>query len=260
MEGSTKLKFYPKFNWADGQDLEVPPTDILKTRPLALSPEQLRQMEIDPPNWALRASCKLGGHRQSKREIVQEGHRIVPWVDAPEMPPKRPLGPFLKDSDSQEACNRALMRRRKRQAANSGPAARKAVPKGNLREDDYRFWKGYALDSLGEGAQCRWCGAYLQGRNAMQAHHAADYCKERLLALYRFAKKGPQCYCLACKTQTPGRRWGLPLCQRPSCIGRWKFTFNMYLPGLLQYMEWAAAEQKLDPTMGPYSNIPGSSS
>jgi hypothetical protein len=217
-------------------------------------------LEIDPPNWAVGAISKQGGRRHSKREVQlgsasgayspSMGH-IVPW-----RPPEGPKN----SPDAQLAYDRAMAKRRAKQAKRSEAqvSARKAVPAGNLSEDDYRFWKGFPLmNSDKELATCRWCGLICNGRNRMLRHHVEAYCKEHLLALYRFAhKQSKQRYCFACRTQTSERRWGFPLCNKITCIGRWKFTDVKKLGGFGQYRLWAEEAQFKDPAGGPFSQLP----
>ncbi len=107
------------------------------------------------------------------------------------------------------------------------------------------------------GATCRWCAYIATDREGMQRHHKNDYCKERLLAVYKFAKLGQQQrYCFACKKPTLHFRWGFPLCNTVSCLARWKFCNRDGWHGFMQYYQWALDAELQAPKDGPFSNIP----
>lgn len=260
------MKFFSKFNYGDDSPLEIPEEEFLSARPPALTPQQLAAMEIDPPDWALSATSKRGGRRQSPRPAPQAGYThtsIVPAGSATGgYSPVRPLGPALPltfgtrvNPDAEEQFNRSMDRRRRKQQQQAEAAERRLVPAGNLKNDDYRFWRGYTLSNE-QGAQCKWCNGFYKTREDMANHHIKSTCKERLLALYKYVKRSSnQHYCFSCKKQTGHSIWGIPLCNKGICIGRWKFHVTGYLTGFVQYLEWARTEQEEDPSNGPFSHL-----
>ena len=261
---------WAKFNYGDENPLDVPKEDFLQSRPEPLSEAFLLEREIDPPNWALVATCKLGGRRHPKRERQHAKHSpnsVVNWDQLDDSQHFSPAGPRRPlwlptgsndpavNKDAEEAFNKSLERSRRRKQAHQEPSPKKLLPPGNLKNDDYRFWKGYASQDL--GAQCRWCERFEKTREAMLEHHVKGHCKERLLALYRYAKQShKQRYCFVCKHTTTNFEWGVPMCHTAMCIGRWKFNFRQYMQGMTQYMEWADDEQERNPTEGPYAHLP----
>jgi len=240
----------------------VEPFELLEDDFLPARPPRLQLVgpfaEIDPPPWALKCVTKIGGKRHPKRERVSTSFStasVVPW-----QPHGFPLGP-VPNPDAEEAYNRALGRRRRKQMARGQQTPSEApIPAGNLIEDDYRFWKGFVLaESEKNDGQCRWCNTRCIGRDVMLAHHQKGYCKEHLLALYKYAiKSSKQRYCFACKRETQERKWGLPLCRRKMCVAKWKFTFVSYLPGFQHYRTWAVEKQIKDPQNGPFAGLPAS--
>jgi hypothetical protein len=246
------------------EPFELQEDDFLPARPARLQLVGLLS-EIDPPGWALKCITKIGGKRHPKREkFVSSQSAVVPWRPSAYQPigPMGPMGPPGPNPDAEEAYNKALSRRRRKQQSKAQQQTQTPVPAGNLCEDDYRFWKGYALEESEKNhGICRWCSTHCLSREAMLKHHnESNYCKQHLLALYRYAvKSSRQRYCFACKQETQERRWGIPLCKRQTCISRWKFTFTAYLPGFQHYRTWATNAQIQDPVNGPFKDLPASS-
>lgn len=262
------MKLTSKFNYGDDNPLDIPEEEFLSARPPALTPEQIVAMEIEPPDWALSASSKRGGRRQTKRPNPHAGYTynsIVPAGSASgSYSPMVPLGPGRPplpltlggrlNSDEEEIFHRSMDKRRRKQQQQAEAAERRNVPAGNLKNDDYRFWRGYTLSNE-QGAQCKWCNGFYKTHDDMIEHHVKGSCKDRLLALYKYAKRSQQHYCFACKKQTGHSIWGIPLCNKGVCIGRWKFHVTGYLVGFVQYLEWAKELQETDPANGPFSHL-----
>lgn len=242
---------------------ELEEEDFLKALPKF---DSLLFGEIDPPAWALRAQQKRGGKRHPKREVTygasthggygySSSGTIVPW-----RPGASPSTHVHSHSDAESIYQKSMAKERRRKQGRHSQqqvAQRKLVPKGNLLEDDYKYWKGFALiaANASEGT-CRWCGILHKSRPAMLRHHDRGSCKQHLAALYKFAKLSRQRYCFACKAETHQDRWGIPMCDRMECISRWKFNFNMQLPGFQQYRRWALEAQLKDPSNGPFAQLP----
>lgn len=246
------MKFYATPNWGAKLDSDITEEDLLDSRPEALSRSQLRQLEIDPPNWALKAVTKIGGHRHPKREITYGAdvpRGIVPFVGS--------YDEYTPGEGPKALWDKALSRRRRRQNMAAQKSIKDIVPPGNLSNDEYRFWKGYAIkDHFPSVAQCRWCQTYVTGRPEMRGHHNTTACRELLLALYRFSKRpGSERRCLACNNRTPSLSWGLPLCSSVGCLGKWKFTVVSGLDGLQNAKKLAATEHLRNPAEGPYAGL-----
>lgn len=240
-----------KFNWGALIEITIPPEDILPERP---APVELP--EIDPPNWAVKASSKLGGRRHPKREIVHTPWRGMGAYSGTGAYTPASTAQAAQQADNDAIYKRALKRRNEKhakQVKEIEPNPLKVVPKGNLPEDAYRFWRGCTYEQF--GAQCRWCNHFANSRAALRLHHEDTECKDTLLQLYRYAKQTKQRYCFVCSKETREERWGIPLCKTAACIGRWKFSYKYYLLGMLQYIRWALDAHKRDPVGGPFACI-----
>jgi hypothetical protein len=249
---------------------ELDEQDFLKEWPTF---DSLQFGEVDPPKWALRAIQKRGGRRHPKRQ-VQYSHMgsYLPMPVVPFQPARPSAGSHLvaigprnsTDSDAKAIFDKCMAKeRRKAQERRSREQVswRKQVPQGNLIEDDYRYWKGFAISTANaDEGTCRWCQLLFKSRPRMLEHHNKGNCKQHLAALYRYAKLSSkaQHYCLACKRETTGARWGIPLCDSAECISSWKFKFNVQLPGFQQYREWALKAQLQAGSKGPFGDIPPS--
>ena len=225
-----------KMNWGADIERDIPDEDILPERPPQFV---VGELEIDPPNWAMKAISKPGGRRHPKREVthIRQAYYTLP-----------------PDGDTSGIYRRALRRRGQSKNEAGGQAARKQVPAGNLKEDQYRFWKGNSFELF--SAQCRWCNTHFgeQSKELFRKHHTNSQCKELLLALFKYAKKQRgERYCMACKKATSSERWGIPLCNTISCIARWKFGYRYTLPGFVQYLKWALEADANDAPNGPFA-------
>jgi hypothetical protein len=224
--------------------------------------------EIDPPAWALQAIKKRGGHRPrgGKREVIHGSH-IVPFSPARPSWDSGGYSPLPahyrpKTADEQAIFDKAIAKSRRKgqlQKSQQQVSQKSLVPKGNLINDDYRYWKGFSLNysALNEGT-CRWCQVLFRGRDKMLEHHNKSSCKLHLTALYRYAKLSSktQRYCFACKQETSNAHWGIPMCDDSNCYSRWKFNFNVQLQGFQQYRQWALKAQLQAGSKGPFGELP----
>jgi hypothetical protein len=227
--------------------------------------------EIDPPNWALRAIQKRGGRRHAKREILHPTytpvhlpyHGFTPAKPAggysPAFPPgSDALAIFNKATSKAKSSAKSSARRRAQLNKAQQISQRPLVPKGNLINDDYRYWRGFAISNARPGSgTCRWCQVLFNDREEMLTHHSKSPCKQLLTALYRFAKQGFkfQYYCFSCKKVTDNFYWGVPMCDDVQCYTKWKFNFNVQLWGYQQYREWALKKQLDAGLQGPFGNL-----
>jgi hypothetical protein len=240
---------------------------------------------VDPPAWALKAAIGIGGeHTSGKpqatytttgRGYVPSGEHLqsqfgnyggwgpydaYPFVASEEDTPPSggmkphdfPVGPWaaMRDDDAEALYQRALKRRKKKLA--SKPSAKKVIPAGNLREGDYRFWRGQAVEGSTQ-AECRWCGRYANTTYAREMHEKnGNECKARLMALYKWAALSYKNHvrCFVCCKEGNYKRWGVPLCNTPACLGRWKFFQVKNHLGMQQYRNWA-----MDAVPSPFSHL-----
>lgn len=101
------------------------------------------------------------------------------------------------------------------------------VPRGNLDEQEYRFWIGKE-ETISLFSACRACGDEMFGADARLAHKTKrnqfkgdnpctvvlTMCYARLLAKRK---------CVVCHEDCFNRkRYGVPICS-PACLKRWKF-------------------------------------
>lgn len=247
------------------QPFDLDEEDILPSRP---APFDSLAVEIDPPNWALKAISKRGGRRHPRRQkFLSDGWQstdhtpgYTPMGLVPYSPtgPMGPHWPHAASIDNQHIYDKALNRHNRKKGSGKTPSVKKSVPSGNLRGDDYKFWKGYPLmDTERHWGRCRWCNVECHGLSTMDKHFKSGYCRESLQALYRYAlHSSKQRYCFACKKQTQERHWGIPLCRTTDCWGKWKFNFSESLDGFVHYKNWALADQARNPTDGPFAGLP----
>ena len=180
---------------------------------------------VTPPDWAVRMVAVNQGKRTGVKypqhtEIVYANslhayHQTRDHV-------VDPRGPWARPS-----CNPT-----KTYASYETPSQSKIVDKGNLPEDDYRFWRGTMNAGISH-AMCRWCGQWSDSPLARKAHFRGksnQQCSNKLRALINWARKNHK-FCFACGSYTYKERWGIPLCDREICIRKWKFSNNTDLYG-----------------------------
>lgn len=249
----------------EGFDLDA--KDFLKTAP-SFTLEDIAALEINPSAWALRAIQKRGGRRHPKRVVERPTFEAVPFTPAshgaygyvPIGAIEKPRVQLARPSDTQALMDKFLekARRKDRQRLSSQqPPGRKSVPPGNLPNDEYRYWKGWAIETApADEGTCRWCQCHFKGREAMMAHQVNASCKGLLMDLYRYARtiNKAQIYCFACKKVTRKLHWGLPLCDTVQCHSLWKFNWNDQLQGFMQYKTWALQAQHRLVDKGPFGD------
>jgi hypothetical protein len=165
---------------------------------------------IVPPDWAVRAVSTNQGKRTRKYPSgwVQTGFHTYPGMGDFD---DKPWG--MQDGYS-EHWHR--MEREAEKRSNSSPV------RGNLREEQYRFWNGSSIPTQNI-ATCRWCRHWAYGQQAMQDHQSKTDHTRILREIYdcaRAFKSKPMCF--VCGTHTRHERWGIPLCATNTCLNKWR--------------------------------------
>jgi len=192
---------------AEAHVFEIPDEAILAVRPTALP-------HVAPPDWAVRCVSVNHGVR-GPRFTTPRVHVAsqYPTTYTPDPP-----------------------QRGKTYATNETPNYFKSMERGNLPENDYRFWKGALVtQSTGAVAVCRWCGKWVYGAKERRDHFKAKdskKCSQKLRAVYDWARTGHYLYCFVCAKETRNMHWGFPICHRERCIREWKFGPLVHWEGL----------------------------
>jgi hypothetical protein len=199
----------------------------------ALEPFPIEALEFPEsprvPMWAIAAVAHNGGKRcQKLRE------RIYSSVGVGGYNPTSAWGPHKNWADQawDPSTERSMRKQeRKKGKIESRVAAWKAVPPGNLREDDYRFWLGSPVPNSSDST-CRWCASSAWSRQQRSDHFTIGrQCNSKMLTVFKFALKAKTPICMVCAKTTWHKRWGVPLCNEPHCIGKWKFGLLRFLDG-----------------------------
>jgi hypothetical protein len=93
--------------------------------------------------------------------------------------------------------------------------------KGNLKNDEYRFFVGYP-STVSTHSTCRWCQGRFETDAARKAHKKAE-CKRKLTDLYAMLLKDHNC--VMCDNHTVKEYWGIPLCTT-TCQNEFRFTLS----------------------------------
>lgn len=184
-----------------------------------------------PPPWVVASVSRWGGHRTPKLELPRPA-AVYGW------------NPYSADGygANEDFRERALNRRERRQAKR---AARNVVPKGNLGESDYQFWRGFSSGTY-MNAICRWCTRNFYNLHDRQEHFRKEgKCSFLIRATQEFASKRSGSLCLSCGETTLHRRWGFPLCNTERCLCSWKFGVLDVQRGWQLYRNLARTEGAL---------------
>lgn len=108
------------------------------------------------------------------------------------------------------------------------------VPRGNLPQEEYRYWIGYAQQQSGY-AMCRACRGSFYSDQQRELHFKDDKvfvggqnCAVRLVAAYKILLTGQTC--LICKRQRFNHtKWGVPICESDTCERAWKFESTRWI-------------------------------
>jgi hypothetical protein len=189
------------------------------------------------PMWAIGAVVHNTGRRHPKlREKVYAG------VSPGGYSPTGAWGPVQQKNWADQAWDPSTERSQRKHDRKKGKieprmAAWKVPPPGNLREDDYRFWLGSPLTGSSDST-CRWCANSAWNREQRVAHFTTGrQCNSKMLTVFKFALKKKTPICMVCAKTTWHKRWGVPLCNQPECIGKWKFGMLRFLEGWTKVRE-----------------------
>ena len=193
---------------------------------------------VEPPNWAIGAVTRAGGRRlpKFKRDepawVTNNSYSPMPWYGCADY------------EDSMDTGDTSGRSRRKPPEPKVAPF--KQAELGNLPNEEYRFWRGFAHMPGSTEATCRWCGRGLYGDAQRKGHHAEKHCNSKLLKVYKLMMHAKPKICMVCKSKTHYDRWGVPLCNTVACIARWKFSPMHLLDGWVEAKNFALSAGYLD--------------
>lgn len=175
-----------------------------------------------PPRWVLRASLAQTGTRLPKREPFV--HKPI-WQGDYDDSDWQPYGFTPIETVAK------TRRERRKQRYEQKKAAKNVVPKGNLEESDYQFWRGSASTDY-KASYCRWCDRGFYNKADRQRHFQkeSDH-SHRIQIVQAWAAATHLANCFACNKQTYAKRWGFPLCNSVTCLGIWKFAGQPHVVG-----------------------------
>lgn len=184
------------------------PLQVTETTPRILDPKEF----IEPPNWAVRlvsTNCGKTVRKYPSGWLRGSVSHVYPGAN---MEDYMPWG--LDHSGAyEESYKRAKREREERED--------KIAIRGNLREEEYRFWNG-SQSTQTDIATCRWCRHWAYGHEAMRAHQSRTDHTRILREIYDAARKMNVKMCFTCGARSRHERWGIPLCNTNRCLNRWR--------------------------------------
>lgn len=189
---------------------------------------------VDPPKWALRQVCHNTGRRSPKWQRTE----VKSWAH-----PGYLMGDSEYDFGSYE--EQASPREKKKLRKEKRRSARDVIPRGNLKEEEYRFWKG-AAQASDPSSICRWCFGTAYTAEQRRNHHALLHCNAKLMVVYKLGKSLEHPKCFVCGHVGHWNRWGVPLCNNPGCLSRWKFSPIHFLDTFVDMRKQATLSGYLD--------------
>jgi hypothetical protein len=131
----------------------------------------------------------------------------------------------LNETPETWAQRNAAIQRAKNRRERRGGKPKVEIPTGNLPEQDYRFWEGCRAGPI---VKCRWCGRRCDTKEERINHFRSmesKNCSKLLRIVYENAVAMSPRWCFVCGLTTRSSRWGIPMCNQPSCIMDWKFLW-----------------------------------
>jgi hypothetical protein len=183
------------------------------SEPRQLGPEDF----IVPPDWAVRLVSTNAGKRGQKYPSSWIGYRSSSYPGA---------GPDVDwygldgMGDHSGAYSESWRRMDEEAKAREDKTANFPI-KGNLKEEQYRFWNGSASTSTNI-ATCRWCRHWAYGPDAMQSHQSKTDHSRILREIYDFARKQRTPMCFTCGAKTTKEHWGIPMWKKNRCRNKWR--------------------------------------
>jgi hypothetical protein len=204
-------------------------------KPLQVQLSEPRKLDpgafVVPPKWLVRQVSTNDGKRcrhypSTWTPVFNHGHTGYPMGGADDYP----WGMGDHSGAYEERWRREQREREERD--------NKIIVRGNLKEEQYRFWNG-AFSPVSEIATCRWCRYSAYGAEQMHDHQSKTDHTRILRQVYDFARKLPTPMCFACGAKTRKERWGIPLCAANKCLNRWRVASIVEVSGtLLLYAKW----------------------
>jgi len=191
---------------------------------------------VVPPDWAVRlVSCNFGKKGQKYPSSWVHNHSGYP--DDYDYP----WGLAAHDHSG------AYSERWRRMQREDDAKDDKIVVRGNLKEEQYRFWNGSG-SVVSDIATCRWCRQWAYGAEAMRAHQNKTDHTRILREVYDLARRVQACMCFVCGSRTRTQRWGIPMCQSNRCRNKWRVAPIVDVSHtLLLYARFARAKGLLKP-------------
>ena len=202
-------------------------------------PEPLPLDFIEPPNWAIGAVARFGGRRLPKfvrQEPSWGGHYTAAGYSKP----------WYGCADYGEVDTTGTVRPKAKKSHAPKVAPHKQTELGNLPNEEYRFWRGFANMPGTVEATCRWCARAFYGPEQRRDHHAEKHCNSKLLKVFKMMMRSVPKVCVACKKRTHYARWGVPICNDVGCISRWKFSPLHMMDGWIDAKNFALTAGYLD--------------
>ena len=99
----------------------------------------------------------------------------------------------------------------------------------DLKDNEYRFWKGtnFIFDGT-SWAQCRECMVVCRSEELRKKHQKSMECTKILVKAYKLLLAGKKC--VVCDGHTTAQKWGIPMCAIGDC--REDFKTRAYMHGL----------------------------
>lgn len=200
------------------------------------------------PLYILRRQVLPGGKRLRKRPVPEPD--FAGWC--PEcgtevynkmiMAQKQVDGMNFEGHYYHYECHRKVLDRRAKQTSDFRKMATSDLAwKGNLGEEEYRFWIGHR-NPVSFFAMCRCCrkSIYSTDSGLRKSHFkdehyvvGGDGCARRLTDAFKEINKTAPDNCIVCHTKFYGHgKWGIPICASPVCLNTWKFDMDKNYPML----------------------------
>lgn len=164
-------------------------------------------MCVRVPNALIRRVCYPTSYRLPK---------MPPRLEFPKKPEEKPVVPHIpvRSTFAMRGSPPHLV-----DISGKSPAVVMDYGRGNLPNDEYRFFIGYPAKQSTVSV-CRWCTGRFETEAARKAHKESD-CKRNLISLYQRLRLDK--LCVVCDVKTHREYWGLPLCS-DACEQEYRFA------------------------------------
>lgn len=174
---------------------------------------------IAPPKWAVRLISTNHGKRCKKYPETwhRGGYQTYPYGAEDAMDVWGPMGMGQPHVHSDAHWRKEYNKRKLQEEEELS----KKVVRGNLKEEQYRFWNG-TIGNMSNVATCRWCRRWCYGPAEMREHQQKTDHNRILAAIYDCARARKLWHCFACRASTRHEHWGIPLCAGNRCRNKWR--------------------------------------